>query len=48
MGSVQGGTEQSAFNQPTSIGIPTAFGPIGAGTYSPNATRFILTLTKTL
>ncbi|HEY2257073.1 MAG TPA: TorF family putative porin [Variovorax sp.] len=48
MGSVQGGDQQSAFAVPTSIGIPTAFGPIGASTYSPNTTRFILTLTKTL
>ena len=50
MGSVQGGTEQSAFNLVSSPGIPTGTlaGPIGQQTFSPNATRFILTLTKTL
>jgi uncharacterized protein (TIGR02001 family) len=48
MGSVQGGTEQDSFNVPTGPTIPTIFGPVGAGYYSPNATRFILTLTKTL
>jgi len=48
MGSVQGGTQQDAFNVPTGPSIPTVFGPIGGNPYSPNATRFILTLTKTL
>jgi uncharacterized protein (TIGR02001 family) len=50
MGSVQGGTEQSAFNLVSSPGIPTGTlaGPVGQQTFSPNATRFILTLTKTL
>jgi uncharacterized protein (TIGR02001 family) len=49
-GSVQGGNNQSAFNLVASPGIPTGtvFGPIGQTTFSPNVTRFILTLTKTL
>ncbi len=49
-GSVQGGNNQSAFNLIASPGIPTGtvFGPIGQTTFSPNVTRFILTLTKTL
>jgi len=47
-GYVQGGNEQSAFNAVVSPGIPSPIGPIGQTTYSPNATRFILILTKTL
>lgn len=49
-GSVQGGNNQSAFNLVASPGIPTgtAFGPIGQTTFSPNVTRFIVMLTKTL
>lgn len=48
MGSVQGGTNQDAFNAVTSPGFVTPIGILGGGTYSPNATRFIVTLTKTL
>jgi hypothetical protein len=49
-GSVQGGNNQSAFNLIATPGIPTGtvFGPIGQTTFSPNVTRFIVTLTKTL
>jgi uncharacterized protein (TIGR02001 family) len=49
-GSVQGGNNQSAFNLIASPGIPTGtvFGPIGQTTFSPNVTRFIVMLTKTL
>ena len=47
-GYIQGGNEQSAFNQVASPGIPSPIGPIGQTTYSPNATRFIVMLTKTL
>jgi hypothetical protein len=47
-GYIQGGNEQSAFNAVVNPGIPTAAGPIGQTTYSPNSTRFILMLTKTL
>ena len=47
-GYIQGGNEQSAFNLVASPGIPSAIGPIGQTTFSPNATRFILILTKTL
>ncbi len=47
-GYVQGGNEQSAFNAVVSPGIPSPIGPIGQTTSSPNATRFILILTKTL
>ena len=47
-GYVQGGNEQSAFNLVASPGIPSPIGPIGQTTFSPNATRFILILTKTL
>jgi uncharacterized protein (TIGR02001 family) len=49
-GSVQGGNNQSAFNLVASPGIPTGtvFGPIGGSTFSPNVTRFIVMLTKTL
>ncbi len=45
-----GGNNQSAFNLVASPGIPTGtvFGPIGQTTFSPNVTRFIVTLTKTL
>jgi len=47
---VQGGNNQSAFNLIATPGIPTGtvFGPIGQTTFSPNVTRFIVTLTKTL
>jgi uncharacterized protein (TIGR02001 family) len=48
MGSVQGGSEQSAYNLIENPGFPTSIGLIGRTTFSPNATRFILTLTKTL
>jgi uncharacterized protein (TIGR02001 family) len=47
-GSVQGGNEQSAFNLISNPGITTAAGTFGQTTFSPNATRFIVTLTKTL
>jgi uncharacterized protein (TIGR02001 family) len=49
-GSVQGGNNQSAFNVIATPGIPTGtvFGPIGQTTFSPNVTRFIVMLTKTL
>jgi len=47
-GYVQGGNQQSAFNLVSSPGIPTSIGPVGQTTFSPNATRFILMLTKTL
>ncbi|MGJ7511783.1 TorF family putative porin, partial [Variovorax sp. GT1P44] len=49
-GWIQGGNNQSAFNLVASPGIPTgtALGTVGGSTFSPNVTRFILTLTKTL
>jgi uncharacterized protein (TIGR02001 family) len=47
-GSVQGGNEQSAFNLISNPGITTPAGTFGQTTFSPNATRFIVTLTKTL
>jgi uncharacterized protein (TIGR02001 family) len=48
MGSIQGANEKEAFNVPTGPSITTPFGTIGNNPYSPNTTRFILTLTKTL
>jgi uncharacterized protein (TIGR02001 family) len=49
-GAVQGGNNKSAFNLIATPGIPTGtvFGPIGQTTFSPNVTRFIVTLTKTM
>jgi len=47
-GYVQGGTEQSAFNLVSSPGIDSPAGSIGQATFSPNATRFIVMLSKTL
>ncbi len=48
MGSVQGANQKSAFNLPASAGFDTPIGTVGGSTFSPNTTRFILTLTKTL
>ncbi|MBB3180193.1 uncharacterized protein (TIGR02001 family) [Variovorax sp. Sphag1AA] len=47
-GSVQGATEQSAFNVIANPGVEINGVTFGQTTYSPNKTRFILTLTKTL
>jgi uncharacterized protein (TIGR02001 family) len=47
-GSVQGGNQKNAFNLVASPGVPTGAGTIGGSTFSPNSTRFIVTLTKTL
>ena len=47
-GYVQGGNEQSAFNVVSNPGVDINGTTFGATTYSPNKTRFILMLTKTL
>jgi len=47
-GYLQGGNEQSAFNLVSSPGIDSPTGPVGQSTFSPNATRFVVMLTKTL
>jgi len=47
-GWIQGGTEQSAFNLISSPGVDINGVTFGQTTFSPNKTRFILTLTKTL
>ena len=47
-GSVQGATEQSAFNLVANPGVVINGVPVGATTFSPNKARFILALTKTL
>jgi uncharacterized protein (TIGR02001 family) len=47
-GSVQGATEQSAFNVVATPGFVVNGIPVGRTFYSPNKGRFILTLTKTL
>ncbi|MBO9648974.1 MAG: hypothetical protein J7605_10705, partial [Variovorax sp.] len=47
-GSVQGATEQAAFNLIAEPGVVINGIPFGVTTFSPNKPRFILTLTKTL
>ncbi|MDM0015923.1 TorF family putative porin [Variovorax sp. J22P168] len=47
-GYIQGGNEQSAFNVLSNPGVDINGTTFGATTFSPNKTRFILTLTKTL
>jgi uncharacterized protein (TIGR02001 family) len=47
-GWVQGGNNQSAFNVVANPGVDIGGVTFGQTTYSPNKTRFILTLTKTL
>jgi uncharacterized protein (TIGR02001 family) len=48
MGSVQGATEKDSFNVLAAPPVLTPLGLLNASVYSPNTTRFILTLTKTL
>ncbi|MDM0037255.1 TorF family putative porin [Variovorax sp. J22P271] len=47
-GYIQGGSEQSAFNVVTNPGVDVNGVTFGQSTFSPNKTRFILMLTKTL
>ncbi len=46
-GSVQGATQQSAYQLVSNPGFDYGFGPVGASNYSINKPRFIVALTKT-